>query len=999
MKQLTKRFVGIMLVMMMVFTQLIPATTVQAATKNKKENYTVTFETNGGSEISEQIVTKTQKVVRPDDPVKDGYTFENWYRDKKCKKLYNFSAAVTKSFTLYAKWTEGIDIPDAPDDPIIDESKDSDNDGLLDSEEKIIGTDPLNPDTDADELSDFEEILLGTDPLTPNTYDKILDTDGDGITDIDEATLHHTDPFVEDTDGDGLSDYDELFTYMTDPLKVDTDGDTLSDKFEIDHGLDPNKASSDGIHNDSEVEVSQSLDEKAISSVLTNSDNVAKPSLHGDVAGELSEKVFLATASDTAVEDNRAIIGKPVYVDGDNSYVSGLTLDFDLSTYEGSLSSLIIVKLDDDGNYVPVDSTLSGSLLSTIIDGNGTFFVLDIDEFLASLDIDTGLEPVAMAMSVEEDFSDYPDDENANTIFVEVPLEAAEPEVPEDIDASDEATTDMESDDSSDDLSISSYSLDEETDDIDTVLTEVDSFDAEIDVKTLSALNTMNAALLSSTVSGQADIVFAIDTTGSMSSTINNVVTNVTSFATTLAENYNVKVNYALIDFKDLEEDGPGTTKVIKNGSSNWFSDVNTFTSKVKTLVASGGGDTPECDIDALETARRLNWRTNSSKFIILITDTYYKNANDYGIGSMDEEIALLTRDGINTSVVTSTSYQSTYAPLYEATGGIFANISSSSFSSSLLALADLIGEQTSNGTWAILKHGYKYVKLTDEADQDGDGLSTSYELGTTEEVDLSLLIKAQLALHGVPYESYSGKTSITMYNAKSDPTKADTDDDGINDKDDTAPWSTGLKGGVVGTLSIVSCYTDQSGNGGWSKGHSFLVFNSYVKDRFDFSKLVAGCETSTGSMADLAVVDPPSNDFAVTPGSYMSLGGFQSGFVLFQSSSGEGNGVYYNYEFYSYNKRGVTYLENAYLTKDVTYSQMHKLESYCSQDSVNLWSAGHNCSTIACDSWNHLYDTGLTAKGLAGWGLFDTPTALKNSILKQSGSQTNYKISAIVGK
>ncbi|MBM1106429.1 tandem-95 repeat protein [Aurantibacter crassamenti] len=44
---------------------------------------------------------------------------------------------------------------------------DTDNDGLLDTEEEIIGTDPNNPDTDGDRINDGQEVLDGTDPLDP----------------------------------------------------------------------------------------------------------------------------------------------------------------------------------------------------------------------------------------------------------------------------------------------------------------------------------------------------------------------------------------------------------------------------------------------------------------------------------------------------------------------------------------------------------------------------------------------------------------------------------------------------------------------------------------------------------------------------------------------------------------------------------------------------------------------------------------------------------------
>ena len=54
---------------------------------------------------------------------------------------------------------------------------DSDNDGLSDSEEATLGTNPLNPDSDGDKLFDREEVsVYKTDPL-------IKDTDGDGYED------------------------------------------------------------------------------------------------------------------------------------------------------------------------------------------------------------------------------------------------------------------------------------------------------------------------------------------------------------------------------------------------------------------------------------------------------------------------------------------------------------------------------------------------------------------------------------------------------------------------------------------------------------------------------------------------------------------------------------------------------------------------------------------------------------------------------------------------
>ncbi len=68
----------------------------------------------------------------------------------------------------------------------------------------------MSDDPDGDELSNSEEAMLGTDPL-------VFDTDGDGLSDGFEVHTAHTNPTRYDTDGDGVDDYLELAT-GTNPL-------------------------------------------------------------------------------------------------------------------------------------------------------------------------------------------------------------------------------------------------------------------------------------------------------------------------------------------------------------------------------------------------------------------------------------------------------------------------------------------------------------------------------------------------------------------------------------------------------------------------------------------------------------------------------------------------------------------------------------------------------------------------------------------------------------
>ncbi|MBA3338798.1 MAG: C40 family peptidase [Geodermatophilaceae bacterium] len=154
---------------------------------------------------------------------------------------------------------------------------DSDNDGLIDSFERLAGTDanradsdsdglsdafealrshtdPLSGDTDADRMGDAIEWAAGTDagrlggiagvsgvgPAAQNVRQGVADTDQDGLSDQSELA-GGTAVDSADTDLDGVADSLET-AIGTDALSRDTDLDGLADGAEIRFGVNPLEA-------------------------------------------------------------------------------------------------------------------------------------------------------------------------------------------------------------------------------------------------------------------------------------------------------------------------------------------------------------------------------------------------------------------------------------------------------------------------------------------------------------------------------------------------------------------------------------------------------------------------------------------------------------------------------------------------------------------------------------------------------------------------------------
>lgn len=134
-----------------------------------KNTYTVSFDSNGGSDVDSQQVEYKDTVSQPDNPTLDGYTFQGWTLDG---DPYDFNTPVTSSITLKALWSKNT--PVAKKHTV---TFDSGEGSKVDSQTVKEGDPVSKPDNPTREGYTFNGWLLGGDPYdftTPVMQDLTL---------------------------------------------------------------------------------------------------------------------------------------------------------------------------------------------------------------------------------------------------------------------------------------------------------------------------------------------------------------------------------------------------------------------------------------------------------------------------------------------------------------------------------------------------------------------------------------------------------------------------------------------------------------------------------------------------------------------------------------------------------------------------------------------------------------------------------------------------------
>ena len=123
---------------------------------DKNEKITVTFDSNGGSEVASQVIEKGGTFLAPEEPTKDGYTFVGWFLGE---EKWSFGTTTDKDITLVAQWEK---LPD----PCEHVDKNDDNKCDKCGESFSDGTDVVAPTVYKITYMDGSQKLN----LLPNSY-------------------------------------------------------------------------------------------------------------------------------------------------------------------------------------------------------------------------------------------------------------------------------------------------------------------------------------------------------------------------------------------------------------------------------------------------------------------------------------------------------------------------------------------------------------------------------------------------------------------------------------------------------------------------------------------------------------------------------------------------------------------------------------------------------------------------------------------------------------
>jgi uncharacterized repeat protein (TIGR02543 family) len=72
--------------------------------QDEKQSYTITFDTQGGSEVKSLVLKEGETITLPSNPTKEGSVFDGWYLDSSYTQAFDSTKRIDSNMVLYAKW-------------------------------------------------------------------------------------------------------------------------------------------------------------------------------------------------------------------------------------------------------------------------------------------------------------------------------------------------------------------------------------------------------------------------------------------------------------------------------------------------------------------------------------------------------------------------------------------------------------------------------------------------------------------------------------------------------------------------------------------------------------------------------------------------------------------------------------------------------------------------------------------------------------------------------
>jgi lysophospholipase L1-like esterase len=289
------------------------------------------------------------------------------------------------------------------------------------------------------------------------------------------------------------------------------------------------------------------------------------------------------------------------------------------------------------------------------------------------------------------------------------------------------------------------------------------------------------------------DLIFVIDTTGSMGGTIETVKNRVNAVVDRLAAGTSA-YRIGVVSYRDQPDYTGDATDYPSRLDQEFTSDANAVKTAVGNLVAEGGGDYPESAYSGLDTAIKQPWRSGVKKQIIVFTDAPAHNpepvSNLTAANIIDKALAV---DPAVVNVVGNTD--EALAEVAAGTGGkVLAAVDGDDVSAAI----DVIIETSLAVPYATIGDSYNAAigkAVTFDAagsfDPAGGTLTYEWDVNSDGTADATTSTPSYTHTYTAAYEglvtmtvkSTSGKTAVATA-----PILVERDGDGIQDEVDNCP-------------------------------------------------------------------------------------------------------------------------------------------------------------------------------------------------------------------